>query len=371
MLDGLCFGKGFFKNVSNNGLEGTSFIQGVMSQEAIKGDKTIAVQKLIFSIPNLREFHGLPVKLIADKEGGIAFSSNRIILDNDNYTIKIDKSRNYKETQNSLDSKGGYIIQYGGELISKKGDILYEDTKQIFNSLSTFLSFINGRKTSSLFSHGIFENKTIWCDYTAYNVDIYNSAVSWTLRHSTNGLNELWQKFSEYWSDGDAKSFLVLAIHWYNVANINSGYFEGSIIMAQTALELIYNWLLIENKKILIGKDSENICAANKIRLLLSHLNINYDVPSTFSNLQLFVKDSKDIIDAPDAVVQIRNAIVHSQEEKRKKLSAIPSGAKHEALQLCLWYVEMSLLYILNFDNNYYNRCSHSEQLVPWSKRGK
>ena len=154
----------------------------------------------------------------------------------------------------------------------------------------------------------------------------------------------------------------------------SAGFSEGSIIMAQTALELLYNWWIIENKKIIIGKDSENINASNKIRLLLSQLNINHTVPIAFSNLQAFIDSEKQIIDAPDATVQIRNAIVHSQEEKRKKLSSIHYKAKYEALQLCLWYIEMTLLKILEYDDKYYNRTSSefikskAIEFVPWLK---
>lgn len=367
LLAGLCFGKGFLTNITIGG----NFVKGTISQKAIKGDKSIAVQKLRFSIPNLRDFHGLPVKRITDEN--FSFSRDRIILENDNYTITIDKCHNYKELQESLKSKGGYIIQYGGELKCKKGAILIDDTKEIFSCLDTYLSFLNGRRTSALFIHGIYENETIWCDYTSYFVDTYKSVISWPQEFSVIGLNEIWQKFSDLWKDSDDKNFLISAIYWYNESNRNSSFAESSIIMAQTVLELIYNWLLIEKKKILIGKDSENICAANKIRLLLSHLNISYDVPSSFHDLQSYIDKSKDIIDAPDAVVQIRNAIVHSQEEKRKKLSKINSKTKNEALQLSIWYIEMSLLFILNFDDKYSNRCSGSiwkddgEQLVPWT----
>ena len=91
--------------------------------------------------------------------------------------------------------------------------------------------------------------------------------------------------------------------------------------------------------------------------------------------MQQFIDDHDNIIDAPDAVVQIRNAIIHSQEEKRKKLSEINHKAKYEALQLCIWYIEMSLLCILGFDEKYFNRCSsklssgNAEEFVPWSKK--
>lgn len=370
LIDGLYFGKGFLISIS---ADSEIFITGVVAQQTIKGDKSVPVQKLRFAIPNLRDFLGTPVKKTHEKSVGCY--RNRLILENDSFTIIIDKCYNYHELKKSLESKGGYIIQYAGELYSKKGAILFDEVQDIFHCLNTFLNFLNGRRTSVLFIQGIFESETIWCDYSDYYVDPYKDVFSWPLKHSIDGINELWQKFSDLWKDSDDKNFLTSAIHWYVEANSSSGFTEGSIIMAQTALELIYNWLIIEHKKILIGKDSENISAANKIRLLLSNLNIDYKVPLSFDKLQSFINESKDIVDAPDAVVQIRNAIVHSQEEKRKKLSSIHYKVKVEVLGLCIWYIEMSLLNILNFDNPYYNRClrgiSTSEiiQSVPWSKK--
>ena len=144
--------------------------------------------------------------------------------------------------------------------------------------------------------------------------------------------------------------------------------------MVQTALELLYNWWIIEQKKLLIGKDSENINASNKIRLLVSQLNLSNTIPDSFDHLKEFVSKNNDIVDAPDAVVQIRNAIVHSQQEKRKKLTSIHHMAIFEALQISVWYVEMTLLCILGYEERYFNRCSGSpyayqaQEIVPWKK---
>ncbi len=373
IIDSLEFGSGFIIKTSFGSNCDGSFIKGVLSQQAVLGDKSIAVEKIIFSIPNFRDLHGLPVKKITPTN--YSTSMNRLRLENDYCIICIDKCSDYKNRQESLEEKGGYIILYYGELKSKKGSLKLEDTKDVFHCLDTFLTFINGRRTSAMFLQGIYEDEVIWCDYTDYFVDPYKVVQSWQQRHSIRGLNELWQNFSSLWKDTDDKNFLTSAIHWYVEANGNRGFSEGSIIMAQTALELLYNWWIIENKKLIIGKDSENINASNKIRLLLSQLNINHSVPEALKQLKQFIVDSKDIIDAPDAVVQIRNAIVHSQEEKRKKLSSIHYKAKYEALQLCIWYIEMTLLCILNFDDIYFNRCSKeiyaskAEELVPWTKK--
>jgi len=369
VIDHLIFGKCLVTGTSTTNLSNDVAITGTAFQKIIKGDQTIPVEKIRFSIPNLRAFHGLAVKKI--KSDGMKGIRGRIILDNEDYQIILDKASDYNELNTALNSRGGYLIQYGGELIYKKGSITFENIHDTLSCFDTFITFLNGRRTSAFFVHGIVNSEVKWIDYTEYPLDSYKQVTTWPQKHSIDGINKIWGKFYSIWQNKDDKNFLTSAVHWYVEANGNSGLSEGAIIMAQTALELIYNWLLIENKKILIGKDSENINAANKLRLLLSHLKISYKVPIAFTQLQKFINDN-DIIDAPDAIAQIRNAIVHSQMEKRRKLSAICSKTKFEALQLSIHYIELSLLYILEYSELYFDRCCRAkfakegEKRPPW-----
>jgi hypothetical protein len=368
IANGTNIGKGIISNFNiSNEIE----IKGVFQFQVITGDKTIAVDKLKFCIPNFRNFLGLPVKKITKTNHGSY--RNRIILDNEKYTIIIDKCLNSKNLYDSVTNNGGFIILYSGELKVKKGALTFENSKEVIQCLNQFLCFLNGKRISALFIHGMYQDETIWCDYSNYYVDSYDTLPSWTISRSIENLNELWKVFSNKWNNKNDSDVLNTAIHWYLEANKNSGFVEGSIIMAQTALELLYNWYIVENKKLLLGKDSENINAANKIRLLISQLSIDYTVPKKHTALQSFLKSEK-LLDAPEAVVQIRNAIVHSQEEKRTKLNKIDDNAKYEALQLCIWYIEMSLLKILDFKGIYSNRVSQNNssngkcENVPWMK---
>jgi hypothetical protein len=362
-IDNLEFGEGFITHIG-------SHIKGVISSYAVYGDKSISVDQVLFSVPNLREFMGNGIKSKIDSRSTLW--RGRIKLENEKYIINIDKEKDYKNLKNQLVAKGGYILMYRGELKSKKGSISFEETKNLFHCLDTFLTFLNGRRTSAIAINGIFEKESKWCDYTNYYVDQYKNVESWTQSHSIAGIDGLWKNFSKIWEKEEDRDFLTSAIHWYVEANNNSGFAEGSIIMAQTALELIYNWWIIERKEMILGKDAESINAANKIRLLISQLDIGYKIPKAFNKLEEFQKGETQILDGPDAVVQIRNAIVHSQQEKRKKLSSIHSRAKYEALQLCIWYIELSLLKILGYNQKYYNRTSNemvrvkSEEDLPW-----
>lgn len=370
IINGLEFGEGI---VTNTNIGNKLSIKGILSGETVFGDRSVLVEKIVFSIPNLRDFHGMPIKKIINED--VLLRRGRLTLENETYVINIDQCEDYQKRTDSLKERGGYIILFYGELVCKNGLVTYEDTRDIFDCLDTFITFLNGKRTAAMFQQGKLKNETIWYDYTDYFVDSHRNVQSWPQSHSIAGLNDLWQSFSKIWKNADDRNFLRTAIHWYVEANGHKGFSEGSIIMAQTALELLYNWFVVERKKLILGRDSENISAANKIRLLLSQLDISLEVPDSFTELQKFVNSSNNILDAPDAVVQIRNAIVHSQMEKRKKLSAIHYMAKYEALQLCIWYIEMALLRILDFNEKYFNRCSgeiyksRADVYVPWADR--
>ncbi|MBI1227064.1 MAG: hypothetical protein GC192_17670 [Bacteroidetes bacterium] len=362
-INNLFFGNCFITSKSSDGK-----IEGVLSSDVVKGDRTIVVDKICFSIPNFREFLG---ELIEIKEGTIG--RNRIGFEDKSFQIVLDKRHKFSDYNNQLMSKGGYMVLYCGEITKKSGGISYEESKEILYAFSTFLSFLNGRRCSAIFRHGMFETELVWCDYSGYFIDEYKSVSSWPPKFSIEGLNEMWAVFKELWDNENDRDFLTTSIHWYVEANGNSGFIEGSILMTQIALELIYNWFIVEQKKLILGKDSENIQAANKIRLLLSQLEMSNEVPIGLNRLKKYLIDNKLKIDAPEIFVQIRNAIVHSQSEQRKKISKIPDMVKYESLQLGIMYVELALLKILRYEGKFHDRCSgvfHSggEVFVPWSK---
>ncbi len=372
VIDELVFGDISITSISHSNSSNEINLEGRILDTAVFGDKSTPVTKVRFAIPNLREFQGDFVKAV-NNEGGITRGSNRIVFENNDFLITIDKSSNFKELHNAL-KQGGYVNLYSGELTKKQGTIKFSELGDVVYCFTTFLTFLNGRRCAPFFLAGIHEEEVLWTDFSERRVDQYKYVITWPPSHSIEGLDELWKSFCTLWKDDNDKDFITSAIHWYVEANGNSDYAEGAIVMSQIALELIYNWFVIEKKKLLIGKDGENISASNKIRLLLSQVNGNSEVPVAFTNLQSFVGDNEDISDGADAFVQIRNAIVHSQEGKRKKLAKIPVPVIVETYQLSIWYIELSLLYVLKFKGKYFNRCSgarwngEGEETAPYIK---
>lgn len=370
IVNNLEIGKAFITSYNINVEIIDQTIHGKFSNEVVIGNRFTKVSKIVFSIPNLREFNGTYIKTHKGEKTSI--SSNRIELEDEELIVKIDKLQDYKDRERLLKRKGGYLLFYSGELTIKNNKYSHEQFKKILFCLNTFLTFINGRRTSALFITGLDEDKEIWHDYTDYFVDTYKTVLYWPQQSCTDWINDLWLEFRLNWENNDNQYFLLTLIHWYVESNQQSGFSEGSIIMAQTALELIYNWWIVENKKINSHKFSKDITAAKKITLIQTQLSINNEIPDGLKHLKKFIKKNANTKKAAEAVVYIRNAIVHSQEKQRKTLKGIDYMVKYEALQLFIWYIELSLLRILSYNSKYFNRCStefflnNREEYVPW-----
>lgn len=370
LVNGLLVGECYLSQTS---ISDKIHLEGRLQSSVVFGDKAINVTHVSFAVPNLRYFRGLPIKQ-SDQGKGTKLSTGRMLFENGEFLILLDKRFEFEALNRSLSARGGFLCLYSGMITSRNSVIQFSDLRKCLRSLHFFLTFLNGRRCSPLFLKGSFEGEVKWSDYSAYSVDQYKSVVSWPCKHSIDGLDRLWVNWSQVYKNEASREVLTSAIHWYVEANSNSGYVEGSIIMTQAALELMYNWVIVEKLKLIIWDDAEKISAANKIRLLLGQMSLRTEVPTSLKNLFDFFKSSNDIIDGPDCFVKIRNAIVHSHEEKRKRLSTMSTMTRYEALQLGLWYLELAILYSLGFDGRYVNRCfmpewtGQGEEDVPWKQ---
>jgi hypothetical protein len=169
-IDDLEFGNCY---ISRTHYSETTEIEGGMSGVSIKGDRSIPVKKIKFSIPNLREFFGDITEI--KNENSILASRNRLVFDNENLTITIDKKPEYSQLSDLLESEGGYILLYSGELVSKKGGLTATESREIFECFYNFITFLNGRSCSPVFIQGVHEDEVVWYDYTGYLTDSYKS----------------------------------------------------------------------------------------------------------------------------------------------------------------------------------------------------
>jgi len=331
----------------------------------IWGESTIPVNEVIFAIPNMREYLGESVKELSEK--GVRIQKSRLTLEDKPYKIILDKVDNYKERNEKLEESGGFLITYLGKITKNKGAISLAELHKWHDRFHHFLYFLNGRRIAPMFYTGSFDGQNLWTDYSNYAVDTHKYVNCWSDIMFLNDLPSLWKSYNKLWKEENDRDFLKTAIHWYVEANSQAGKVEGSIILIQTALELIYNWLIVERQKVIIGGDAEGLSAANKIRMIIFQLKIGTAIPPAFEALAAML----NVTDGPEAFTRIRNALVHGQEAKRTELRKIDDRAMNQALQLGIWYVELALLFILDYKGKYRNRTDgnlwrNTGILVPW-----
>ncbi len=370
-IDGIYWGKTSTTELrSSIGPSRPSNISGHFYGDLIVGDSSIPVTSINFSIPNLKEIFGETIEIDTYAYLG------RITLEDEDLIITIDKKKDYQALFKNLRKTSGYILLYNGSIKSRKGSISYKELEELRLCIAVFFTFLNGRRIHPLLFQGIYEEEVKWTDYAGELFEAYKDCKSWSLRHlrvkDSDYLNSLWISFRKLWKRGkETQNFLSTIVQWYAEANNRAGLINGAIIFAQTGLELIYNWWIVEEKGMIAGRDSRNLSAANKIRLILSQLNLSTEIPEAFNDfkdVQQEINSQGD--EAPETFVYIRNALVHSREGKRKALEEINIRARNEALELSLWYLELSLLKILDYEGYYLNRCINDpirqKERVPW-----
>ncbi|AVR46241.1 hypothetical protein C7S20_13760 [Christiangramia fulva] len=348
------------------------FIKGIFSFDCLSGDTTIPVNEVRFSIPNMQRFDGQNIR-----SEEIGWYKGRIFLKLADYDLNIDKLPDFGERIAALKDVGGYHITYSGKMTFKTPKSL-QDMKKEIQVLNCFLQLLSGIQISALFFSGVNDRETLWTDYRSAGIDSYHQRGSscfprYFLEHSDfKAMEIVYSNLIDFWRKDDYRNMISSAVKWYSEANSKPWYHSTtSMIISQSALEMFYNWYMIEKDGILRGE--VRLSAANKIRLLLSRIGIKNEVPQKYAEIKKFLNDpkNKNEEDAIDATVFYRNAIVHGESEKRTKLVNLSPSFKREANNLSLWYLELCLLYTLGYNGKYVNRTtieySSDTEKVPWA----
>lgn len=337
-----------------------SIAQGVSSDFFWKIED-VEADYLLFAIPNLRELSG--GKLLEDiDETTRRRSMDRFFISKENPFLVMDKVEDFKERLRQLKVDSHYDILYTGRL-NLNQRLSFKEFKDI---IPVFLSFINGRKAGTVVNTGMVDGRPVFIDFSQETIEPYQYVSSWS-SISFPVFEDLWRRFNELWKEELDRDFLITVIHWYVEANSNAGKLEGAIILMQTALELIFNWLIVERLNLVDKKSAKRLSAEQKITYILEQVNVAIDIPEAYNNLSSLFGFNN----GPKAITEIRNALVHGDVNKRRKMLAVSNEITFQALHLGIWYVELSILYILDYKGLYNNRTrvdkwTDSGERVPW-----
>lgn len=306
---------------------------------------------------------------------GCSIRTARSELEADGWKITLDAIQDQNsKLQKGLIATGGYGITHTG-LIERidKSTFRSNDLKVLLEDLFWFFSFCRGFKTVPLLVKMFDKGQTNrWLHMSCPTIDPWQTRMLW-FDNIKCSLAAIFPGFIRRVRLPMWTTPIRNAIHWYLEAQAQAGAVEGAIVFGQTALEMLGWTLLVDERRLLSVKGYDDLPAADKMRILLSTCGIPLEIPAKLTNLSQAAR-AENWQDGAQCVAEIRNAVVHANTKKRKKLGQLSFHAKIDTWQLCIWYLELVLLRLFDYSGEYANRMGSGQwkgenaQRVPWAK---
>jgi len=294
-----------------------------------------------------------------------------MVLDSDEWRISL-QSLAHDATQKAwvrINEEGGCFLTHVGKLERKDGKPFSGDeASEQRLLLADFLSFTKGERCSTVCEVG-FDAAGAKTWETLASPHRSNPPYSWFNRIQASQAEILFPLFAKRWQQsGEWKDCLHAAIYWYTQANTRGGSpsIDAAIILAQAALERLAHHHLVVDRKMISAGGLEQLRTSDRLRLLFSSLNIPIEIGTATPDIQNAAPAFK-WLDAPHAMTDIRNEIVHPASRKQVNTCIV------DAWKLFLWYLELSVLALCGYDDAYTSRltakyATQSEK-VPWGRK--
>jgi hypothetical protein len=324
-----------------------------------------------FYLTNFEKFSGSQTS-IYDLE---VFVGYRATFAAEGWQVIIDSVKDIESHLNLLKAQGGYGITHVGRVARLNGEnFRAEEVLDFLEILSDFLSFVRGIRISPLLLVGYdASDQPVWKVWASSNSDPWWQPVhNWAWGLYAEMIAEVFPGFYRWrqsWGE-EAK----LAIYWYLMTEPTKA--ESSIILAQSALELL-SWVrLVEKEQVFAPEQFEGFSASQKINRLLEKLKIPKSIDPRLNALANFSNrfDVNFRNNGAYALSKVRNDMAHLSTSNRQSLFNFNtcSSVTIETAKLIRWYLELSFLSLSHYQGFYCNCLSQhiswgSRELVPWS----
>ena len=264
--------------------------------------------------------------------------------------------------------EGGFGLTHSGRL--RRKDKRPFNRKSLMEALaggcSQFLSFVAGAFTGVVLPRGFdCDGEEVWGRWDVPVIEPLRRARTSCFPQSVidqgrvrpPNLGAVHERFIDGWNNPSLRELLRFGVGWYLTANPHHNA-ETRIILAQSGLEL-GAWTRFVGEDRMSKRGSARLPAAERIRLLIGRCECaGCGVPRGLSALGAYAKTRKPEkqpwADGPDALTGIRNLLVHSTRALRAV--DIPSDVMMEAAELAMWYLQLALMFLLSYRDQYLSR---------------
>lgn len=326
--------------------------------EAIVKSKSQELASLVFHLPNFPYFNISNTWGIGEEEEKLEgwlewVFDGQFVFQTKDWRIVLATLPDNWDIHQLLESQGGYGLTHICKLERlDRSPFSVDEARDQLEAFSYYLSFARGLWLAPMLITGFdAEGEQVFEEWSACRADSWQNNCMWFYTDSTD-LVEAFPGFMRRWQDKNWRELVQESIHWYVESNKQAGGVDGAIVLQQAALERLAWVFLVEDKRNLSADGFHKLSAADKIRQLLSQLGISLGIPNHFTNL-IQLANRQNWVDGPQAITEMRNAIVHPDPKKRHKGSSASPEVRGEAWSLGLQYLELVLLKIFDYPYAY------------------
>lgn len=329
-------------------------------------------RRVRFDLVNFLEYDGGATRFGPDHAPGM--SHTRLQFRAHGWRIAVDQLPTYREARIELRESGGFL---GGHrcVAFRIGErpISHAVAKDFLECAQFFFGFLNGAWCGPVQAAGLGPRKELWAEWGPWRVHHGLAPRSWFPSLTPFDTQPLFGSWRRRWRDRLWNQALRFAVHWYVHANSEARTVESGIVSAFVALEL-FAWLhLVEvtgryTKQQFQGRQMH---AQRKLETLLESLGIGTGFPPYLPDLARLAA-RRGLATGPEAIVRVRNALVHPSKGKRDWLRGVDPTELFDVKELTLEYLELTLLALLGYGGAYQKRMrgvykAEAMASVPWA----
>ncbi len=270
-----------------------------------------------------------------------------------------------------LQGSGGHAITHVGTFQRLDGmTFSIAEAVDMLAALHYFFSFARGAWSAPVLVSGFDKaNNIIWEEWGARVTDPWKYTRSWFDGRHGNWLVSAFPGFLRKWEDPLWANQLRSTIYYYLAANKPHHGVDAGLVLTQVALEPFAYHYFIKFKKSISNTKFKKVNAKNKIRDLLSSIGVPIQVPSKLRKLRRGAT-VHGWQNGPNALASLRNNLVHSRDKFANVRNLY--DLEYEAWDLGLWYLELVLLWLMDYQDKYWCRLIRQRKLnqthrLPWT----
>jgi hypothetical protein len=345
----------------------TQALDGVLDR-TILGEHNL-LPRLLFHVPNLPAFAGGRLQREDAQEHRSWFG--RLRMDDGVWQVTIDPVEDHRELIEQLTSVGGYALTAVGDIRRLDGGAFsMDDASELLGSLRLFLSLLSGRWTDAFLRIGLSpDDRPISEEWYSPIVDPWSGRRSVFPEHVLEGdrireprLRPVFQTLMKYRSEATWSDVVVWGISWLIESDraVNA---DTSVVLSQAGLELLA-WAQLVLGDGMSPRQFKDLEAHVALAGLFEAIGIPTVFPNGTMLDEMYAFASDERVQAPEAFTRVRNHVVHPRHGENR-----PSrGLRIEAAQIGLWYLQLAILHLLNYDDVHLNRLrSWHPERVPWA----